>query len=158
VLRRERVIGIVSSWDIRRRDSEGYSLLITDSRLVGAALPVYADDFWAFFPPGNQQDSQQAQEAEKRARQIVLKRDLELQRDKIVKIIYESPGMLVGGRLLFVTVGRKVQVNITVISGWNPGIYSTLNTLISALLVFAPEGFYDGKTGSKVRHEFTLQR
>jgi hypothetical protein len=156
MFRREQVIGIVSSWDIRWKETEGYSLLITDSRLIGAQLPTYADDFWAYFPPGKERDANLAKEAERRAAEIALKKDFELQRDRIVKIIYEAPGMLVGGRLLFGTVGRKLEISITVMSGWNPGILSTIRTLVSSFLVFSPEMFYNEKTGARMRDEITL--
>ena len=51
MLRRENVIGIVSSWDIRRNESEGYSLLFTDERVIGAYRPEYPQDFWAYLGP-----------------------------------------------------------------------------------------------------------
>lgn len=116
-------------------------------------MPALADDFWTFFPPGKERDPEAAQEAEKKAEQIVLRKGFELQRDKVLKVIYDSPGMMIGGRLLFVTVGRKVQIDITVMSGWNQGIMSTLNTLLSTFLVFTPEGFYDEKSGARIRDE-----
>ena len=83
--------------------------------MVGAELdPPYADDFWAYLPPGKERDPGAAQEAAKKAERIVVSgRNFELQRDKILKIIYDSPGMMIGGRLLFVTVGRKVQLRIS---------------------------------------------
>ncbi|MDA4135439.1 MAG: hypothetical protein OK449_00395 [Thaumarchaeota archaeon] len=154
--RREQVIGIVSSWDIRWRESEGYALLITDSRLVGASLPAVADDFRAYFAPGKERDPKVDEEAGKRAEEISRRKDFELQRDHIIKIIYYGPGMLFGGRLLFATVGRKIDVSITVISGWNPGIVSTMKTLVSSLLAFAPERLYDEKTGARIRDETSV--
>jgi hypothetical protein len=156
LLRRERVIGIISSWDIRRRDSEGYSLLMTDSRVVGSNRPDLTDNFWAYLPPGREPDPLVAQGVAREADRIVAKKDFELQRDKMVKIVYYSPGLLSGGRLLFVTVGRKVEIGITVLSAWNPGILTTVSTLVSSLLIFSPEGFYDEKTGARVRDEGAL--
>src|SRR5271156_2135202 len=104
MLRREQIIGVVSSWDIRWKESEGCSLLITDSRMVGAGFPVFDDNFWGYFPPGKERNPGLAREAERRAEEILLRRSFELQRDKIVKIIYDKPGMMLGGRLLFATV------------------------------------------------------
>jgi hypothetical protein len=156
MFRREQVIGVVSSWDIRWRESEGYALLITDSRLVGASMPSSTGEFWAYFGPGQERDPKVNEEAGKRAEEIARRKDFELQRDHIVKIIYYGPGMLFGGRLLFATVGKKIDVSITVVSGWNPGIVSTMKTLVSSLLVFAPERLYDEKTGERVRDETTV--
>ena len=157
MLRREQVIGIVSSWDIRWRDSEGYSLLVTDSRLVGGTMPATAEDFRAFFAPGKGRDAGLGQEADKKAAEILLLKDFEIYRDKVLKIVYEAPSMLLGGRLLLATTGKRFQVDITVVSGWNPGILSTLNHLISTFLVFAPEAFYDERTGARMRDEVALR-
>src|SRR5580658_6717516 len=147
MLRREQVIGIVSSWDIRWKESEGYSLLITDSRLIGASRPDYPDNFWAYLGPGTEASAESRASADKKAAEIVAREDFELQRDRIVKIMYDEPGSLIGGRLLLAVVGRRVELNITVASGWNPGIVSTLKTLIDSLAAFAPCTFYSEKTG-----------
>lgn len=127
--------------------------MITDSRLIGSIRAAIEDGTGMFFEPGAGRDPAVEQEAQRRAAEIVLKKDFELQRDKILKIIYYEPGMLFGGRLQFSTVGRKVDVGITVISGWNPGILTTLRTLVSSLLVFSPERFYDERTGARIRDE-----
>ena len=156
MLRREQVIGIVSSWDIRWRESEGYSLLVTESRIVGACLPHDGDEYRVFFPLGIERDPSAAKDAEGKADKIVATKDFELQRDKIVKVIYEEPGVLSGGRLLIGTVGRKVEISITVTSGWNPDILLTTKTLVSSFLVFAPGVFYDEKTGGRVRDDVPL--
>jgi hypothetical protein len=150
MLRREQVIGIVSSWDIRWKESEGYSLLVTDSRLIGASRPDYPDNFWAYLGPRTEASAESRASADRKAAEIVAREDFELQRDKIVKIIYDEPGSLVGGRLSLAVVGRRVELSITVISGWNPDIALTLKTLVDSLRAFAPERFYDEKTGGRI--------
>jgi hypothetical protein len=150
VLRREQIIGIVSSWDIRWRESTGYSLLVTDSRVFGASRPGYSDNFWAYLGPGTYIAPETRSIAYSKAAEIIAKKDFELQRDKIVKIIYDAPGNMVGGRLIIAEVGRKIELSITVVSGWNPGISSTLNTLLDSLRIFAPDRVYSEKTGQRV--------
>jgi len=156
MLRREQIIGIASTWDIRWRDSEGYALLFTESRLVGAPLPASGDVLLACFLAGKERDPAIAQLAQKRADEIIRTKDFELQRDKIVKVIYDAPQVFIGGRLLFGTVGRRVEVAISVMSGWNPGMFTTIDTLVSSLMVFAPDVFYDEKTGARIRDEKAL--
>jgi hypothetical protein len=162
MLRREQVIGIVSSWDIRKYvgkipvsflsggESEGYSVLFTDSRVVGADRPGLPDDFWAYLGPGSNVSGELRAAAQTRADEIISMSNFEMQRDKIVKVLYEEPGQLVGGSMLFVEVGRKMELQISVLSPWNPGIISTLDTLARSVRAFAPDRLYSEKTGQRV--------
>jgi hypothetical protein len=162
MLRREQIIGVVSSWDIRKYagkypvsflsggESEGYSLLFTDSRVVGAERPGLPDDLWAYLGPGSNASEELRAVVQKRADEIISTKDFEMQRDKIVKILFEEPGLLVGGSMLFVEVGRKVEVQISVLSPWNSGIISTVGTLARSLEAFAPDRLYSEKTGQRM--------
>lgn len=152
----------MSSWDIRKyesdnpisflsgAESEGYSLLVTDSRIVGADRPAYPDDFWAYLGPGSNAGGELRASAQTKAAEIISNSNFEMYRDKIVKILYEGPGLLVGGSLLLFEVGRRVEFRITVLSPWNPGSVSTVETLRSSVAVFAPDKLYSEKTGQRI--------
>jgi hypothetical protein len=163
LLRREQVIGIVSSWDVRRasdgfsilffaggEDEGGYSLLITNERVVGAHRSDYPKDFWAYLGPDSTVGDDIKAKASDVAAEMVAKEDFELQKDHIVKIIYREPTTYIGGRLLFVTVGRHIRLKITIVSPFNSGIISTLQTLSRSLFAFAPDKLYDEKTGQRL--------
>lgn len=161
-MRREQVIGIVSSWDIRRGsdgfsllffaggEEDGYSLLITDTRMVGAYRPDFPNDFWTYLGPGSTAGDELKSAAQTAAEQILARKDFELEKDQIVKIIYDEPRTYVGGRLLLVGVGRRVNLKVTLVSPFNEGIFSTLTTLSRALFAFAPDRFFDEKTGQRI--------
>ncbi len=162
MLRREQVIGVVSSWDIRKYESdipisfltggesEGYSLLFTDSRIVGADRPAYPDDFWAYVGPGSSAGEELRKAAQAKAAEIVSKSNFEMYRDKVVRILYEGPGLMVGGSLLLSEVGRRVEFRITVLSPWNPGSISTAETLTNSVAAFSPDKLYSEKTGQRI--------
>lgn len=161
LFRREQVIGIVSSWDIRRGktgfsllffahdETEGYSLLFTDTRVVGARREEYPDDFRAYLGPGSTASDELRARALATAENILAREDFELQKDNLVKIIYERPKAYIGGRLLFIQPGRRVELKVTLVSPFNPGILSTLDTLVRSLCAFAPDKFYDEETGRR---------
>lgn len=153
MLRHERIVGLVSSSDIRWRESTGYSLLLTDTRVVGAPRVESEDDFWAYFPAGEELDPAIKEEAERRAGEMVHRKGFEVERQDISKITYEPPSLLSGGRLLLSTVGRRVELKITVLSGWNPGILRTILTLVDSLSSFDPSVTFDEKTGGRVIDE-----
>jgi hypothetical protein len=155
LLRRESLIGVVSSSDIRWRENTGYSLVITNDRLVCSARPEFDDDYWAFFPPGDRSDAPRLEEAEKKASEMIARRIFEMQRDRLVKVIYDPPGELFGGRLFLVSVGRKIEFKISMLSPWNPGIFKTVETLVDCLLSFAPRMVYNEKTGQRMDLERT---
>jgi hypothetical protein len=155
MLRHERVLGVVSSSDLRWKESTGFSLAITDSRIAGALRPDYDEDFWAYFPPGKERDVALAEEADRKAGEIIARKVFELQREDVVKIIYDPPGLLFGGRLLLVATGRKVELKITVLSGWNLGVLRTIQTLVYSLSWFDPQLTFDERTGGKVGDEMT---
>lgn len=169
MLRREQIIGIVSSWDIRRARSgfsllffaggedAGYSLLFTDTRLVGARRPEYPEDFLAYLGPGSAASDEVRTAAQTHAGEIIARESFELQRDKIVEIIYSEPKAYTGGRLLFKEVGRPVNLKITLVSPFNPGIISTLETLSRSLFAFAPDRLFDERTGQRITALETLR-
>ena len=150
MLRYEQVIGIISSYDIRRFESEGYSLLFTNVRLVGALRPDYADDFWAYLPAQGPQDPALKQEAERMAAEILVRRSFELHKDKVVKILYDPPGQLFGGRVLFASTGWNVDIRMTILAGLNPGSFRTAQTMRDSILAFAPGLVYDERTGERI--------
>jgi len=162
MLRREQIIGIVSSWDIRRYaggypvsflsggESEGYSVLFTDSRVVGADRPGFPDDFWAYLGPGSNVGEELRAAALARAVEIISTRNFEMQRDKIVKVLFEEPGLIVGGSILFVEVGCRMELQISVLSPWSPGSISTVDTLARSISAFAPDRLYSEKTGQRM--------
>lgn len=150
MLRREQVIGIISSWDIRRNESEGYSLLFTDERVVGAHRPDFPQDFWAYLGPGSSASEELRKRADAKAIEIISGKDFELQKDKVVKVIYDEPRTYVGGRLLFIHTGPRVEVKVTLISPFNAGIGPTLDTLTRSLQAFVPNRLYAEGSGERI--------
>jgi len=163
MLRREQIIGIVSSWDIRKGrggfsllffagdESEGYSLLVTDLRLVGAFREEYPDDFCAYLGPGSQVVPELRQKAEAEASKIFAKRDFEIPKDKLVKALYEPPTTYLGGRLLLIEAGRRLELKITLLSPFNPGVISNVETLVRSLAAFSPDRIFNERTGELIR-------
>jgi hypothetical protein len=158
MLRREQVIGVVSSYDVSWNGSTGYSVAITDSRMIVGLRTDFDSEFWAVFPPGKDREPELAKEAEMRVNETISRKRFELHKDKLVKIIFDPPGQVFGGRLVFVTVGQKADLRLTVLTGWNPGSFKTAETLLESLLVFAPQILYDEKTGNLVRSEPKVSR
>lgn len=150
MLRHERFIGIVSSWDIRRKDSEGYSLLITDGRLVGAYRAEYPDDFWVYVQPGSEPGEEIRAKALVMAEKIITAKDFEMHKGNIIKIILDEPSELSGGRLLIKGTGRQVELQVTIRSLLSREIALTVDTLLNSLLAFAPELVYSEKSGARI--------
>jgi hypothetical protein len=163
MLRREQVVGIVSSWDIRRstrsgfsllffvgQESEGYSLLFTDTRVVGAQRSGFPEDFCVYLGPGSSASDELRAEGQKKAAEVIANEEFEMQKDKVVKVIYTKPRSYEGGRLLFLEVGRRVELKVTLVSLFNPGIVSTVDALERSLSAFVPDKLYDERIGRRV--------
>lgn len=163
MLRREQVIGVVSTWDIRKGkggfsllffagdESEGYSLLITDLRIVGSFRAEYPDDFCAYLGPDSPSDPELQHRAEAEALKIIAKKDFEIPKDKLVKLLYEPPTTYLGGRLLLIEAGHRVELKVTLLSPFNPGVIATTDTLVRSLVAFAPGRVFNERTGEPVK-------
>ena len=82
---------------------------------------------------------------------LIERKQFELSKDSIFKILYEEPGVFFGGHVIFESVGEQIQVEISVLSVWNPSSVQTVRKLVESLLIFAPDRFYDENTGARVR-------
>jgi len=153
MLRREKLIAVISSGDLHFRNGEGYELVITDGRIVGAprAAALGVPDPFLWSAEGSSEEERVA--AEKAASVIIGRKQFDLSKDSVFKILYESPGIFFGGRVVFGVVGEEVQLDISSVSVWSPGGVMTQRRLVDSLLVFAPDRLYDEKTGAMIKDE-----
>jgi hypothetical protein len=151
MIRRETLIGIVSSADIHRGGGGGYMLLFTDSRVVGADRPASDDIPESYFWTTTGSSRADYEVAERVAVTLIERKRFELSKESIFKILYEAPGMFFGGHVIFESVGEQIQVEIGVLSVWSPSSVQMVRKLLESLLIFAPDRFYDEETGALVR-------
>jgi hypothetical protein len=151
MIRREIPIGIISSADLHRGGGNGYMLLFTNSRVVGANRPVSNDIPESYFWTTAESSEADHDVAERVAAALIGRKQFELSKEDIFKILYEAPGIFFGGRVTFDSVGEQVQVKTSVLSVWNPSGIQVIRKLVESLLIFAPDRFYDEKTGALVR-------
>jgi hypothetical protein len=150
MIRREIMIGVISSADLHRGVGNGYMLLFTNSRIVGANRPVSKDIPESYFwTTGSSEADHDV--AERVAAALIGRKQFELSKESIFKILYEAPGIFFGGRVIFDSVGEQIQVEMSVLSVWNPSGVQVIRKLVESLLIFAPDRFYDEKTGALVR-------
>ncbi len=153
MIRHERLVAVISSGDIRLGGANGCALVVTDGRIVGSSrsesLGTPEPYLWV---EGESPEISRAA-AQKEAAEVIERKLFELSKESIFKILYEAPGLFFGGRLIFESVGEEVQLDISVVSVWNPGSLLTVEKIIEALLIFAPDRLYDEKTGALVRDE-----
>ena len=150
MMRREKLIAVISSEDLHVGGEGGYSLVVTDSRIIGANkgdLPDFGEPYLWLATESSQEE---LVKAEATALGIIGRKRFDLSKDSIFKILYEAPGLFFGGRVVFETVGKEVQLDVSAISVWNSGGVLTVGKLISSLLIFAPDKLYDEKTGAFV--------
>jgi hypothetical protein len=152
VIRHERLIAVISSGDIRLGGENGCALVVTDGRIVGASrsesLGIAEPYLWV---EAESSETGRAA-AQEEATELIGRKQFELSKESIFKILYEAPGLFFGGRLIFESVGEEVQLDISVVSVWNPGSVLTIEKTIDALLIFAPNRLYDERTGALVSH------
>jgi hypothetical protein len=150
---REKLIAVISSGDLHFRNGEGYALVITDGRIVGAtrgAGPgVPGPYLWS--AEGSSEEERLA--AESVAADIIRRKRFNLSKGSIFKILYDAPGMFFGGRIVFGVVGEEVQLDLSSVSAWTSGGVATERKLLDALLAFAPDRLYDEKTGALINRE-----
>src|ERR1022692_94216 len=146
MIRREILIGVISSADVHRGGGNGYMLLFTDSRIIGANRPASKDipESYSWTRTGSSEVDHNA--AERVAAVLIERKQFELSKDSIFKILYEEPGVFFGGHVIFESVGEQIQVEISVLSVWNPSSVQTVRKLVESLLIFAPDRFYDENT------------
>ena len=153
MIRHERLIAVISSGDVRLGAGNGCSLVITDGRIVGTSRPeslgIPEPYLWV---EGESSEKGRAAALEEAA-ELIGRKQFELSKESIFKILYDAPGLFFGGRLVFESVGEEVQLDISVVSVWNQGSVLTVERMIDALLIFAPDRLYDEKTGALVRDE-----
>ena len=74
-------------------------------------------------------------------------------KDSITKITWKASGFLHQGYFLFNTTQGDTQIDTRRAQG-NGGVAHTINTIIPTLEAFAPDRFYNEKTGGNMREEF----
>jgi hypothetical protein len=153
MMRREKLISVISSGDIHIGGGDGYALVVTESRVVGAHRPdsVGIPEPYLWLVTESSEADRAA--AGRMAAELIDRKQFDLSKESIFKILYEAPGLFFGGRLIFESVGAQVQLDISVVSVWNPGGILTLEKMVDSLLIFAPDRLYDEKTGALVRDE-----
>ncbi|MDA4112816.1 MAG: hypothetical protein OK474_02100 [Thaumarchaeota archaeon] len=151
MIRREILIGVISSADLHRGVGNGYMLLFTNSRIVGANRPVSKDIPESYCWTMTESSEADHDVAERFAAALIGRKQFELSKEGIFKILYEAPGIFLGGRVIFASVGEQIQVETSVLSVWNPSGVQVIRKLVESLLIFAPDRFYDEKTGALVR-------
>jgi hypothetical protein len=83
---------------------------------------------------------------------MVGNKDFEIMKDSITKIVWEKEGFLHGGHFLFNTTQGDFQVDTRPKRG-DASVVKTTNTILGALVVFAPDRLYNEKTGALVHDE-----
>ncbi|MDA4134060.1 MAG: hypothetical protein OK441_00640 [Thaumarchaeota archaeon] len=153
MIRHERLIAVISSGDIRLGRGSGFALVVTDGRIVGTSrlesLGIPEPYLWV--EGGSSETGRAAAQVE--AARLIGRKKFELSKESIFKILYEAPGLFFGGRLIFESVGEEVRLDISVVSVRNPSGVLTVEKMIDALLIFAPDRLYDEKSGALVRDE-----
>ena len=96
--------------------------------------------------------------AEKMAVGRIERKRFELSKEGIFKILYEAPGLFFGGRIVFESVGERVDLGISVLSAWNQNTLLTVRALVDSLLAFAQDKLYDEKTGALVSDKLGTHR
>ena len=153
MIRREKLIAVISSEDLRFGSGDGCALVVTDARIVGARRGEDSgvSDPYLWSATGSSQEDAAA--AEKAAAEFIDRKQFSFSKEGVFKILYEPPGLFFGGRVAFDSVGERVQLDLSVVSVWNPGSLLTVRKLVGALLAFSPDKLYDEKTGALVRDE-----
>ena len=153
MLTREKLIAVISSGDLHFRNGDGYALVITDGRIVGAprAEALGVPDPYLWSAKGSSEEERKM--AERAASELIGRKRFSISKDSVYKILYDAPSMFFGGRIIFAVVGAQVQLEISSISAWSPGGVMTQRVLVDSLLVFAPEKLYDEKSGGMIKDE-----
>ena len=150
MMRREKLLAIISSPDLHLGGGDGYALVVTDGRIVGSGRPgpagVSVPRLWS---ATGSSEADRA-EAEKDAADLIGRRQFELSKESIYKIVYDAPGLFFAGRVVFEAVGGRVQLGISSPSVWDPNGVLTVRALVGSLLAFAPEKLYNERTGGLV--------
>jgi hypothetical protein len=151
MIRREKLIAVISSGDIHPGGRDGWALVITDGRIVGTRRPEAVGVPEPFLWVAGRSADEGRDAAEKMAAGLIERKRFELSKEGIFKILYEAPGLFFGGRVVFESVGERVDLGISVLSAWNRSTLLTVRALVDSLLAFAPDKLYDEKTGALVR-------
>ena len=156
MIRREKLIAVISSGDIHLGGGDGWALVVTDGRIVGArrAETVGVPEPYLWVAKESTEEGRAA--AEKIAVALIERKRFELSKEGIFKILYEAPGLFFGGRVVFESVGERVDLGISVLSVWSQNTVLTVGALVDSLLAFAPDKVYDEKTGTLVRDKLGL--
>ena len=131
----------------------GYVLAITPTRVVGAQRSALFHYLEVYLGPGSKATDDQRQNARQIFDEAQANKDLEMMKDSITKISWKREGFLHEGYFLFKTTRGDFQIDTRPTRG-NLSVVRTTNTIIPSLEAFAPDRFYNEKTGGLMREEF----
>ena len=150
LVRREQIIGVFCSSNIRRSNTSSYCLLITNDRIAGTRKRTSIWPFEAYVGVSSGASEADKSTAATIASEILKSSEFVLLREKIFSIVYEPPTLFWGGEVIFKVAGEQVELYLTCFSPWDTAPYLADRRLLSALLEFDAGKMYDEKTGRLV--------
>jgi hypothetical protein len=142
----EELLCIVSSPSLTR-DGEGYSLVVTRTRIIGSNK--LALGYGVYLGPESQATTVERKTAYEIAQEVFKTNDLGLSRDSIVQIGYQAPGTVSVGRIIVRTLTRDYVFNLGTLAS-DGAFKPVLSCLLRALIEFAPNIIRDEKSGDHV--------
>ena len=126
----------------------GYGLVVCASRIVGSNTSAWSQEYSAYLGPNSQTTFEEREKATKIAEILIEKKGFEIPKDSVLKVIYRAPGLFSRGHVIFHTAPGDTKLIISDLQ--EGGTPRTLRGLLPSLVAFAPDRFYDEKTGELV--------
>jgi hypothetical protein len=145
---------VIWSMNLRYGNRGGYALAITSNRVVGAPRSALFHYFERYVGPGSKATEEEHQQANQIFPEIVAAKDLEIPKDSVTKISWKKGGVFHKGHFLFNTTKGDFQID-TVSTNNTLSVVHTTNQILASLVDFAPDIFYDEKTGELFVKEAT---
>jgi hypothetical protein len=142
----EELIAVLWSTNFVRSSRLGYALVFTSSRVYGGKKASWFNSCEVDFGPGGGATETQRELAHKVAEEVDAKKDFDIAKETITKILFRENGLFSRGHAIFQTPTEEVRVEVKDTSG--PRYSERSNALLAAVLVeFARDRVYDEKTG-----------
>ncbi|MDA4123396.1 MAG: hypothetical protein OK456_09480 [Thaumarchaeota archaeon] len=138
----------------------GYALLITSERVVGSRQGPPLTGFDAYLGPGSEYAPAYFDAAKDASAEIVSRKDFEIPKSDITRIIFADAGALTNGYVSFTTQAQEVRIDIHQPAGKNllANIGRTAFNIERALLAFAPDRLYNAETGVLIQEEMNQRK
>jgi hypothetical protein len=149
----EVLLGVVWAIQLSYGKSLGYAVAVTSKRIVGAPKPAIWHSLLSYLGPGSKASEEDRQKANQVFQEILNVKDLELAKDSMTRISWSQEGFFTGGRFVFSMTQGEIEIDTPSRQSrlWSPRVP---NLFARSLLVFAPENFYNEKTGVLIRDEW----